>query len=147
MVYRTYYGISYEQMGKCEDRLPKYVICAGPHKVEDHQCGVVCCHKKPGKICIYLKVQCANCGGSHPTDSTRCAQTHKAEIVARKRKTLDKSKAKAVEDYEENQASHETNPEPEMGIDPEAKRLTRNKEGESSEQDESPEEIDYTKSV
>ncbi len=51
-VCRTCCGIGHERMGQCGDRLPKCVICAGSHKVEDHQCGVVSCHKKPGKICL-----------------------------------------------------------------------------------------------
>ena len=55
-VCRTCCGIGHERMGQCGDRLPKCVICAGPHKVEDHQCGVVGWHKKPGKICVHVKV-------------------------------------------------------------------------------------------
>ena len=88
-------------MGKCGDRLPRCAICAGPHKVEDHHCGVSGCHKRSCIICVHVKVQCPNCGGSHPADSNRCTLRHKAEIDARKKKTLDKGKAKIVEAYEE----------------------------------------------
>ena len=94
LVYRTCCGIGHERMGKCGDRLPRCMICAGPHKVENHQCGVSGCHKRPGKICMRIKIQCANCGGSHPTDLNRCIQRHKAEKDARKNKTIRKGKRK-----------------------------------------------------
>ena len=45
----TYYGIGHEQMRKCGDRVPKCVICAGPHKIKDHRCGVTGCNKGQAK--------------------------------------------------------------------------------------------------
>lgn len=89
--------IGHERMGKCGDRVPKCVISAGPHKVEDHRCGVLGCKKGAGKVCVHVTVQCANCGGSHFASSSRCTLRHKAEIDARKKKTLSKGKAKIVE--------------------------------------------------
>ena len=143
-VCRTCCGIGHERMGNCGNRLPKCVICAGPHKVEDHQCGVSGCHKKPGKSCVHVKVQCANCGGSHPADSNRCNLRHKAEIDARRKKTLDKGKGKIVEPVEQDHGSQEASPEPEMGMDLEAEGWAEDAEGENSDQDEIPEGIDHT---
>ena len=77
-------GIGHERMGSCGDRPPKCVICAGPHKVEDHCCGVAGCNKGKGKICIYVTAKCANCGGIHTANSPRCVSRHKADIKARK---------------------------------------------------------------
>ena len=62
-------GIGHERMGKCGDQVPKCVICAGPHKIGDHQCGVTGCNKGRGKICAHVVVKCANCGGGHPANS------------------------------------------------------------------------------
>ena len=145
-------------MGQCGDRLPKCVICAGPHKVEDHQCGVVGCHKKPGKICVHVKVQCANCAGSHPADSNRCTQRHRAEMDARKNKTLSKGKVSMVEaSPHRNKASsnpdetgpepdmsaspnpNEASPEPDMSMDLGQETWAENEEGRSSDCDEIPE--------
>ena len=50
-----------------------------------------------------------------------------------------------MEDNEQDQPSHETSPEAEMRMDLEAEGWAGSKEGEGSEQDESPEGIDYTK--
>ena len=68
-VFMTCCGIGHERMGKCGDRTPKYVICAGPQKVEDHQCGVTGCHKGKGKVCVHVMVLCANCGEGHSANS------------------------------------------------------------------------------
>ena len=119
-------GIGHEQMGKCRDRNPRCVIYAGPHKLEDHLCGVIGCHKGKGKMCIHVKVQCANCGGGHSANSNRCTKRHKAEVDARKNKLLSKGKAKMVESndkraygeatFSQDEASpnqKETSPEPE----------------------------------
>ncbi len=66
------------------DRPQKCIICAGPHKVEDHQCGVAGCKKGKGKICAHDTPKCANCTGAHAANSPRCTSRHKAEINARK---------------------------------------------------------------
>lgn len=39
-------GIGHERMGKCGDRVPKCLICAGPNMMEDHRC-----RKGAGKVC------------------------------------------------------------------------------------------------
>ena len=62
-------GIGHERMGKCGDRQPRCVICAGPHKLEDHQCGVTSCHKGKEKVSIHVTVKCVNCGGGHSANS------------------------------------------------------------------------------
>ena len=87
-------GIGHERMGKCGDRKPRCVMCAGPHKLEDHQCGVTGCHKGKGKMCIHITAKCANCEGDHCANSNRCTQRHKAELDARKYKILRKKEEK-----------------------------------------------------
>lgn len=94
LVYMTFCGIGHEQMGKCGDQVPKCVICASLHKIEDHQYGVTGCNKKVGKVCVYVIVQYANCGGSHSANSNRCTLRHKAEKEARKVRRLIKVKLK-----------------------------------------------------
>ena len=139
-------GISHEQMGKCGDRTPRCVIYAGPHKVKDHQCGVTGCHKRKGKVCIHVMVQCANCGGGHFANLNRCTLRHKAEIDARKKKTLEKDKTKIVEtNDEQNKAYSEASVSLEVGIDLEAERWAESKEEESSGQDKIPGGIDHIK--
>lgn len=75
-------------MGSCGNRPQKCIICAGPHKVEDHQCGVSGCKKGKGKICVHVTPKCANCTGAHVANSPRCISRHKAEINARKEKKI-----------------------------------------------------------
>ena len=84
-------GIGHERMGKCGDRVPKCIICAGAHKMEEHQCRVNGCNNGRGKTCVHVLVKCANCGGNHPANSNRCALRHKAETDARKEKNLKKT--------------------------------------------------------
>lgn len=61
--------IGYKQIGKCKDQVSKYVICAGPYKIEDYQYGVTSCNKKAGKVSVYITMQYANCGNSHSANS------------------------------------------------------------------------------
>lgn len=69
LVCMTYCGINQKQMRKSKDQVPKCAICAGPHKIEDHQCGVTVCKKGVGKVCVYVIVQYANYGGRHSANS------------------------------------------------------------------------------
>ena len=87
-------GIGHQRMGSCEGRPEKCLICAGPHKAENHQCGVAGCKKGKGKICAHITPKCANCGRDHIANSSRCASRHQANIKARKEK---KSKEKEKE--------------------------------------------------
>ena len=87
-------------MRKCGDRVPKCVICTGPHKIKDHRCGVTSCTKGVDKVCIHLTVQCANCGGGHSANSNQCTLRYKAEKEARRKKTIDNGKANEVETNE-----------------------------------------------
>ena len=75
-------------MESCGDRPQRCIICAGSHKVEDHQCGVTGCNKGKGKICVHVTPKCANCKGAHAANSPRCTSRHKAEINARKEKKV-----------------------------------------------------------
>ena len=140
---RTYYGIGYERMRNCRNWLSKFVICARPHKVEDHQCGVFDYHKKPGKICVHVKIQCADFGDSHPADSNQCNLRHKAEINTCRKKTLNKSKRKIVKPIEQNHKSQKTSPKPEIRMDLEAEGWAKHVEEESSNQDKILEGIDH----
>lgn len=79
-------GIGHQRMGSCAERPQRCRICAGPHKVDDHHCGVIGCKKGKGKICVHVTPKCANCMGAHVANSPRCISRHKAEINARKEK-------------------------------------------------------------
>lgn len=68
----TCYGIGHERIKVCGNRPAKCVIGLGEHKVEEHLCGVIGCTKGKGKICPHVTVKCANCGGSHMANSSRC---------------------------------------------------------------------------
>lgn len=130
-------GIDHERMGKCGDRTPRCVICAGPHKFEEHRCGVTGCNKGVGKIFVHISVQCANCRGGHTANSSRCTSRHKAEIDTRKqkalRKTIEKGKAR-LEDMIEEKDDHqeEVTPSPDTGMDLEAADWVQSPWGESS---------------
>ncbi len=52
-------------------------------------------------------MQCANCGGSHSTDSNQYAQRHKAEIDARINKTIRNGKRKMVESTEKQDKAYD----------------------------------------
>lgn len=121
-------GIGYERMGKCGDSPPKCIICAGPHKMEEHQCGVNGCNRGSRKICAHVEVKCANCGGNHPANSNRCTSRQKAEIDARRqgnlKKTIEKEKPRAKpisegeeRDQEENQDQDEVYTNLNTGMD------------------------------
>ena len=43
-------------MGSCGDRAPQCIIYSGPHKMEEHCCGVAGCSKVEGKICTDVTV-------------------------------------------------------------------------------------------
>ena len=145
-------GIGHERMGKCGDRQPRCVICAGPHKLEDHQCGVTGCHKGKGKVCIHVTVKCVNCGGGHSANSNRCTKRHKAEVDARKKKILRREEAKIAESYDiKNKAFEEVslspkniNLDPNIRMDLETISQIGNKEDYSSELDKIPKRTDYT---
>ena len=48
-------GIGHEQMRNYGNRVVKYIICSGAHKVEEHQCGIIGCTKGRGKIYSHVK--------------------------------------------------------------------------------------------
>lgn len=56
---------------------------------------------------MHIKIQCANCGGSHSIDSKQCAQRHKAEIDARKNNTIRKSKGKMAESSDKQDKAYD----------------------------------------
>lgn len=90
-------GIGHEWMRDYGDWPAKCVICAGPHKIGEHQYGVVGCRKGNGKICAHVTVIYANCEGNHTANSPRCESRHKANVEAQKRKKLRQSSEKQKE--------------------------------------------------
>ena len=72
------------------DQLQKYIICAGPYKVENHQCGVTRYQKGKEKIYVHITPKCANCTGAHAANSSRCTSRYKAEINPKKEKKTKK---------------------------------------------------------
>ena len=59
-------------------------------QVEEHQCEVIGCTKDKGKICPHVKAQCANYGGGHMANFSRCILKQKADVQASKEKKLKK---------------------------------------------------------
>ena len=116
--------IGHQQMGGCGDRPQKCVICAGPHKIEAHQCGVAGCKKGMGKIWVHVTSKCANCSGTHEANSPRCISRHQAEVKARKeKKTKGKEKDETQEKSIKNDPSTDTpSPDSEMGMDNEKEK-------------------------
>ena len=94
-------GIGHDRPGKCGERPPQCTLCAGPHRLEEHKCGVSGCKVGMGKSCTHVIVRCANCEGNHQATSTRCIARQKAEKEARKRK-MEKGNEKAVETPEQH---------------------------------------------
>lgn len=86
-----YCGIGNERIRSYGDSPSKCVICAGPHKVEDHCCEVVRCPGKK-KICVHVAAKCTNCGGAHTANSVRCTSKHKTDRTKNWKK--DKRKGK-----------------------------------------------------
>lgn len=84
-------------MGKWEARNTSCVICARPYKLEDHLCKVTGRYKEKGKVCIHIKVKCANCRGGHFVNSNLCTQRYKAEVHTRKNILITKGKGKMNE--------------------------------------------------
>lgn len=88
-------------MRGCGDQPQRCVICAGPHKVEDHQCGVARCKKGKRRICVHITPKCANCSGTHAANSPRCTSRHQADMIARKeKKTKEKEEEKGRQKLE-----------------------------------------------
>ena len=103
-------GIGHQRMGGCGDRPQRCVICAGPHKVEDHQCGVVGCKKGKGKLCVHVTPNCANCSGPYAANSSWCRSRHQADIRARKEKMTNKKEKEKQTNAEQNTAYNEASP-------------------------------------
>lgn len=81
-------GISHDCLGKCGQRPVQCTLCAGPHKLEEHKCGVNGCEAGFGKICTHVTAVCANCKGSHQSTSGKCPARQQAEKKARKKKVV-----------------------------------------------------------
>ena len=96
LVCMTCCGIGHQRMGSCGGRPQKCIICAGPHKIEDHQCGVAGCQKGKRKICVHVTSKYANCIGAHAANSSQCISRHMAEISARKEKKAKEIQKKKV---------------------------------------------------
>ena len=103
-------SIGHQRMGECGDRTQRYVICASPHKVEDHQCGVVGCKKGKGKLCVHVTPNCANCSGPYAANSSWCRSRHQADIRARKEKMTNKKEKEKQTNAEQNTAYNEASP-------------------------------------
>ncbi len=83
--------IGYDWLGKCGERPAKCTICAGPHKLEEHKCGVKDCETSFGKIYSYVTTVCAKCKDAHQAILGKCPVMQRAKKEAR-RKKRDKGK-------------------------------------------------------
>jgi hypothetical protein len=63
------------------------MLCAGPHKTEEHQCDVVGCKSKKGQNCNHNINKCANCKGGHIAKSNECPRKRDAIGRAREERT------------------------------------------------------------
>ena len=81
-VYMTYSGIGHDQLKGCNQRPKQCAICAGIHKSENHQCGIMGWTSKKGKICIHVVPKCANCGSNHQAIAFRCSARQKPQVLA-----------------------------------------------------------------
>ena len=79
-------GIRHERMGNCGDQVPQCIVYNGLHKMEEQYSGIAGCNREKEKICAHVTAKCANCGGNHTANSSRCVSRHKANLEARKRK-------------------------------------------------------------
>ena len=79
-------GIGHDWLEKCGQTPSQFTLCAGPHKLKDHKCGINGCKMWFGKICIHVTAVCTNCKGSHQAISGKCPARQKAEKDARKKK-------------------------------------------------------------
>lgn len=62
-------GIGHDRPGSCGQRPAQCTLCAGPHKLEKHKCGVSGCHVGFRKICTHVTATCTNCKGNHQATS------------------------------------------------------------------------------
>lgn len=74
--------------------MPKCVICASCHKIEDHQYDIT--NSNIQKIGAHVVVKWANCGGSNPANSNWCTSRQKTKANIHKKKKPNKNKAKMV---------------------------------------------------
>ena len=101
-------GIGHDRLGNCGQRPTQCTLCAGPHKLDEHKCGVSGCQIGLGKICSHVTAACANCQGNHQATSVKCPVRHKAEKEARKRK--DGKKKEKVDGAPEHQDEEREKP-------------------------------------
>ena len=136
------------------DHLEKCLICASPHKIENHQYGVAGYNKEKRKICAYIIPKCANCGKTHVANSLRYSSRHQADIKARKKKKLKEKEKEKMQAENINNATKEKRKKLSPQLDTEMKieeSWTSNSEFEKVEykeeesQDEIPEKRDHTK--
>ena len=66
-------------------------LCAGPHKLGEHKCGVSGCQARLGKICSHVTATCANCQGNHQATSVKCPVRHKAEKEDKNKEKVDQA--------------------------------------------------------
>ena len=114
-------GISHDRLVSCNQRPEQCAICAGAHKSENHQCGVMGCTVKKGKICIHVVPKCANCGGNHQATAFRCPARQKAQALAWRNKgkkaekestNMADKRSKDRENSVESQRDKEVTPKP-----------------------------------
>lgn len=79
-IYMTCSGISYDQLGGCNESLEQYVICAEAHKIENHVYGVTRYRVKKN-ICIYIIQRYANCDGNHQATAFGCPVKQNAQAL------------------------------------------------------------------
>lgn len=140
LVCMTCCWIGHERMRDCGDRPARCVICAGPHKIKEHQCGVVGYGKGNGKICAHVTVVCANCKGNYTANSPQCASRHKANVETQKEKKLrqrsGKQKEKARRETGEEEEERKESQKPDISMDLENEQWAAPEEGLERPEDE-----------
>lgn len=77
--------IGHDQLGKYEKR-------PGPHKLEEHKCGVKSYETGFGKIYLYVIAVCANYKGAHQAILDKCTAKQRVEKEVRRKKIYKSNK-------------------------------------------------------
>ena len=79
-------GVGHDRLRNCEKRPPQCTLYAGPHRLDEHRCGVNGCQSGSRKSCSHVTPTCANCQSRHQATFFKCPVRYKAEKETRKRK-------------------------------------------------------------
>ena len=65
---------------------PRCYIYGGAHDALEHQCPIIGCSARTGKLCVHLPIKCIHCKGAHMATSAHCPKRKQAIEIAKKGK-------------------------------------------------------------